>query len=149
MMRSAIDVDPTYWLTLLFTSNFRNIVPPRILQTPIVIDWSYNNGGQIAPMTKQGVDWKVVVPSDAPPISSFYMATINKDAAHPAAARCWVEYLFSDAGQNTWLKGFATPVRLPAMQAAGTADAEAVAALGAPADGAGQVAGGGRGRTAW
>ncbi len=61
------------------------------------------------------------------------MATINKDAAHPAAARCWVEYIFSDAGQNTWLKGFATPVRLAAMQAAGTTDKAALAALGAPA----------------
>ena len=60
------------------------------------------------------------------------MATINKDAAHPAAARCWVEYLFSDAGQNTWLRGFATPVRLPAMMAAGTVDQAALAAINPP-----------------
>ena len=60
---------------------------------------------------------------------------INKDAPHPAAARCWMEYLFSDAGQNTWLKGFA-PSRSasPAMQTAGTADTAALAALNAPAD---------------
>ena len=30
---------------------------------------------------------------------------------HPAAARCWMEYIYSDAGQNAWLKGFALPVR--------------------------------------
>ena len=43
-----------------------------------------------------------------------------------------MEYIFSDAGQNTWLKGFALPVRLGAMQTAGTADAAALAAVGAP-----------------
>jgi putative spermidine/putrescine transport system substrate-binding protein len=66
-------------------------------------------------------------------VAAFYSEAINKDAAHPAAARCWVEYVFSDAGQNTWLKGFALPVRLQAMQAAGTVDAAALAAVGAPA----------------
>ena len=33
-----------------------------------------------------------------------------------------MEYIFSDAGQNAWLKGFALPVRLAAMQKAGTVD---------------------------
>ena len=67
----------------------------------------------------KGITWKVVVPSDAPPVAAYYNSAINKDAAHPAAARCWMEYVFSDAGQNTWLKGFALPVRLAAMQTAG------------------------------
>lgn len=101
-------------------------------QTPIVIDWTYNNGAQIDPLAKKGVTWKVVVPSDAPPVASFYNSAINKDAAHPAAARCWMEYIFSDAGQNTWLKGFAIPVRIAAMQAAGTVDQAAFAALNPP-----------------
>ena len=70
----------------------------------------------------------VVVPSDAAPVAAYYNSAINKDAAHPAAARCWIEYVFSDAGQNTWLKGFALPVRLAAMQTAGTADKDALAA---------------------
>jgi len=101
-------------------------------QTPIVIDWSYNNGPQIAALEPKGITWSVVVPSDAPPIAAYYNSAINKDAAHPAAARCWLEYAFSDAGQNTWLKGFALPVRLAAMQAAGTADKDAFAALNPP-----------------
>ena len=101
-------------------------------QTPIVIDWTYNNGSQIGALQPKGITWKVVVPSDAPPVASFYNEAINKDAAHPAAARCWVEYVFSDAGQNTWLKGFAMPVRLAAMQAAGTVDAAALAAVNPP-----------------
>lgn len=102
-------------------------------QTPIVIDWTYNNGSQIDPLSKKGVTWKVVVPSDAAPVASFYNEAINKDAAHPAAARCWVEYVFSDAGQNTWLKGFAMPVRLSAMTTAGTIDKTALAAVNPPA----------------
>jgi len=102
-------------------------------QTPIVIDWSYNNGGQIEPLKAKGVTWKVVVPSDAPPVASYYNSAINKGAAHPAAARCWMEYIFSDAGQNTFLKGFAMPVRLAAMQTAGTLDKDALAAINPPA----------------
>ena len=101
-------------------------------QTPIVIDWTYNQGGLIASLAPKGITWKIVVPSDAPPVAAFYNEAINKDAAHPAAARCWVEYVFSDAGQNTWLKGFALPVRLAAMQTAGTVDTAAAAAVNAP-----------------
>jgi putative spermidine/putrescine transport system substrate-binding protein len=101
-------------------------------QTPIVIDWTYNQGGLINTLKGQGIDWKIVIPSDAPPVAAFYNDAINKDAAHPAAARCWIEYIFSDAGQNTWLKGFALPVRLAAMQKAGTVDQAAAAAVNAP-----------------
>jgi len=102
-------------------------------QTPIVLDWAYNNGSQIDPLNKKGIAWKVTIPSDAPPVASWYVATINKDAAHPAAARCWAEYIYSDAGQNTWLKGFAIPVRVAAMTTAGTIDKAAQAALNPPA----------------
>ena len=101
-------------------------------QTPIVIDWTYNNGAQTAVLAPKGITWKTVIPSDAPPVASFYNDAINKDASHPAAARCWMEYIYSDAGQNAWLKGFALPVRLAAMQKAGTLDAAALAALNPP-----------------
>ena len=101
-------------------------------QTPIVIDWTYNNNAQTAVLQPKGIDWKVVVPSDSAPVAAFYNDAINKDAAHPAAARCWIEYVFSDAGQNTWLKGFALPVRLAAMQAAGTVDQAAFTAVNPP-----------------
>ncbi|HEX9044043.1 MAG TPA: ABC transporter substrate-binding protein [Candidatus Limnocylindrales bacterium] len=101
-------------------------------QTPIVIDWTYNNAAQTSELKPKGIDWKVVVPSDAAPVASYYNEAINKDAPHPAAARCWVEYVFSDAGQNTWLKGFALPVRLAAMQKAGTLDQAALSAINPP-----------------
>jgi putative spermidine/putrescine transport system substrate-binding protein len=101
-------------------------------QTPIVIDWTYNNGAQTAVLAPKGTTWKTVIPSDATPVAAYYNSAINKDAAHPAAARCWMEYIMSDAGQNTWLKGFALPVRLAAMKTANTLDATALAALNPP-----------------
>ena len=100
--------------------------------TPIVIDWTYNQGAQTAKLAPKGIDWKVVVPTDAPPVAAYYNSAINKDAAHPNAAKCWLEYIFSPAGQNTWLKGFAAPVLLPTMIKNGTVDQAALAAIGTP-----------------
>ncbi len=53
-------------------------------------------------------DWKVVVP-DGRVVGAYYKQAINKDAPHPAAARLWQEFLYSDEGQNLWLKGFGPP----------------------------------------
>ena len=44
-------------------------------------------------------------------VAGYYVQAINKDAPHPAAARLWQEFLYSDEGQNLWLKGGARPVR--------------------------------------
>jgi len=68
------------------------------------------------------------VPSNAI-IGGYYNQAINKAAPHPAAARLWEEYLYSNEGQNLWLKGGARPVRQAAMTAAGTVDSAAAAAL--------------------
>ena len=57
--------------------------------TPIVIDWTYNQGGLVSTLAPKGITWKIVVPTDAPPVAAYYNEAINKDAAHPAAARCW------------------------------------------------------------
>lgn len=97
--------------------------------TPIVIDWTYNNVPQTAVLKPKGIDWKVVVPSDAPAVAAYYNEAINKDASHPAAARCWAEYVFSTAGQNTWLKGIAAPVLMDAMVKDGSIDKAALAAF--------------------
>src|SRR6188474_1662135 len=67
-------------------------------QTPVVIDWDYLNAAETAKLKT----WKVVVPTDADPIAGYYNQAINKDGPHPAAARLWEEFLFSDAGQNLW-----------------------------------------------
>ena len=96
-------------------------------QTPVVFDWDYLNVGQ-ATKLKGKMDWKIFVPAGAV-VGGYYVQAISKDAPHPAAARLWQEYLYSDEGQNLWLKGGARPVREAAMVTAGTIDKTANDAL--------------------
>lgn len=96
-------------------------------QTPVVIDWDYLNVAQGAKLQGK-LDWKTVVPAGAV-VGSYYVQAINKDAPHPAAARLWQEFLYSDEGQNLWLKGGARPVRADDMEQKGTIDAAAFGAL--------------------
>jgi putative spermidine/putrescine transport system substrate-binding protein len=86
-------------------------------QTPVVIDWDYLNAAEAA----KNENWKQLVPAEAP-IAGYYFQAINADAPHPAAARLWEEFLYSDEGQNLWLMGGARPVRAEAMAEAGTID---------------------------
>jgi putative spermidine/putrescine transport system substrate-binding protein len=97
-------------------------------ETPISIDWDYLNAGYTKELATKGIDWKVAVPSDGV-YGNFYCQAISKTAPHPAAARLWEEYLYSDEGQNLWLKGHARPVRLPKMTESGKADPALVAQL--------------------
>jgi len=96
-------------------------------QTPVVFDWDYLNVAQGKKLTGT-MDWKTLIPAGAV-VGGYYVQAINKDAPHPAAARLWQEYLYSDEGQNLWLKGGARPVRENAMVKAGTIDKAAYAAL--------------------
>lgn len=93
-------------------------------ETPVVFDWDYLNTAA----GKDNPNWKVVV-LDGVGYASYYNQAINKDAPHPAAARLWQEFLYSDDVQNLWLKGGARPARMEAMTAAGTIDEELAAAL--------------------
>jgi putative spermidine/putrescine transport system substrate-binding protein len=93
-------------------------------QTPVCFEWDYLSASH----GKDVATWKIFVPSNAV-VGGYYSQAINKAAPHPAAARLWEEYLYSDEGQNLWLKGGARPVRMAAMTTAGTLDATAAAAL--------------------
>ncbi|MER6304581.1 ABC transporter substrate-binding protein [Streptomyces sp. NPDC001739] len=97
-------------------------------KTPISIDWDYLNAGYTDEFKSKGIDWTVVVPSDGK-FSQYYSQAINKDAPHPAAARLWLEYLYSTEGQNLRLKGYARPALMNAMKKAGTLDRAAAAKL--------------------
>ncbi len=97
-------------------------------QVKIAIDWDYLNAGYSAPLKAKGIDWKVIVPSDAH-YAAFYCQAISRFAPDPAAARLWEEFLYSNEGQNGWLEGFARPVLLSSMVKAGTVDEHAYAAL--------------------
>ena len=82
-------------------------------QTPIVIDWDYNNAAA-AVANKGKFKWTTAIPTDAS-FAAFYAQAISAKAPHPAAARLWLEYLYSATGQNLWLKGLSRPVELQAM----------------------------------
>ena len=127
---SADDIAPgvDYFGELKEAGNFLPVDPtPATVesgQTPVVIDWDYLN----ASLAKDIPSWKVVVPEEAV-IAGYYFQAINADAPHPAAARLWQEFLYSDEGQNLWLKGGARPVRAEAMAEAGTIDQDLYDAL--------------------
>lgn len=93
-------------------------------QTPVVIDWNYLNAVQ----TKKLPSWRVFVPPDYA-VAGFYYQAINKDAPHPAAARLWQEFLYSDEGQNLFAAGGVRPVRADNMMTDGTLDQAAAASL--------------------
>jgi putative spermidine/putrescine transport system substrate-binding protein len=127
---SADDIKPgvDFFADLAEAGNFLPVDPdPATIesgQTPVVIDWDYTNAAETAKLPT----WTVVVPEEAV-IAGYYYQAINADAPHPAAARLWEEYLYSDEGQNLWLKGGARPVRADAMAEAGTIDQELFDAL--------------------
>ncbi len=93
-------------------------------ETPVVFDWDYLNAAHAADVPT----WETVV-LDGIGYAGYYNQAINRDAPHPAAARLWQEFLYSDEVQNLWLKGGARPARMAAMTEAGTIDADLAAAL--------------------
>ncbi len=127
---SADDIAPgvDYFGDLKAAGNFLPVDPDSATiesgQTPVVIDWDYLGAAAAANVST----WKTVVPSEAV-VAGYYYQAINADAPHPAAARLWQEFLYSDEGQNLWLAGGARPVRGEAMAEAGTIDAELWGAL--------------------
>ncbi len=128
------DIGPgiDFFVQIKDVGNFNPVeITPATIQsgeTPIAIDWDYLNASFTETFATEGVEWEVHVPSDGL-FGGYYSQAISKFAPHPAAARLWQEFLYSDEGQNIWLNGGARPVRLPAMEEAGTADTEALAAL--------------------
>ncbi len=127
---SADDIAPgvDFFGKLKKAGNFLPVDPTSATiesgQTPVVIDWDYLNAAE----SKKLDSWKVVVPDNAV-VAGYYYQAVNADAPHPAAARLWEEYLYSDEGQNGWLAGGARPVRAEAMVKAGTIDKAAYDAL--------------------
>ncbi len=120
---SADDIAPgvEFFRKLKAAGNFLPVDPtPATIesgQTPVVIDWNYLNAAETAKLPS----WQVVVPPNGV-VAGYYYQAINKDAPHPAAARLWQEFLYSDEGQNLFATGGVRPVRADEMLKAGTID---------------------------
>jgi putative spermidine/putrescine transport system substrate-binding protein len=78
-------------------------------ETPITIRWTYNalaNRDALA----GNPPIEVVVPASGR-FAGVYVQGISAYAPHPNAAKLWQEFLYSDEGQNIWLKGYCHPIR--------------------------------------
>jgi len=96
-------------------------------ETPIRITWTYNGlGDKDALAGKNNIT--VAVPKTGR-FGGMYIQAISAYAPHPNAAKLWMEYIYSDEGQNIWLGGYCNPIRYDAMAKAGTLDPAAKAKL--------------------
>lgn len=100
-------------------------------QTPILVNWDYLNLAIRAGAAGK-TDITVSLPENAPAFGNYYCQAISAYAPHPNAAKLWLEYLYSDAGQLGFLGGFAHPIRFNAMVAAGKIPADVLATLPSP-----------------
>ncbi|MDR0809357.1 MAG: ABC transporter substrate-binding protein [Gemmobacter sp.] len=95
--------------------------------TPVAIAWDYN-----------ALAWRdelagnppaeIVVPATGV-LAGVYVQGISAFAPHPNAAKLWMEWVYSDEGQNLWLKGYCHPARFNAMVKAGLVPQELIDAL--------------------
>jgi putative spermidine/putrescine transport system substrate-binding protein len=92
-----------------------NLVRPIDHPAPVEIAWNFELPRGYA---------RVPIPAT---VAGYDVAAINAKAPHPAAARLWQEYLFSDAGQNRCLQNDSIPSRIEAMRTAGVLDVAAAA----------------------
>jgi putative spermidine/putrescine transport system substrate-binding protein len=101
-----------YWAAMKKNGNFIPVqtTPQTVAsgQTPISLDWDYNNLAYVTEFP--AANWAFTVPSDGV-YGGYYAQAINATAPHPNAARLWEEFLYSDQGQIIWLKGGAHPAR--------------------------------------
>ena len=83
--------------------------------TPIIIRWDYNALADRDTL-KGNPPVDVIVPKSGV-VAGVYVQAISAFAPHPAAAKLWLEYLYSDEGQIGWLTGYCHPVRFPDLVA--------------------------------
>jgi putative spermidine/putrescine transport system substrate-binding protein len=80
-------------------------------ETPITIRWTYNAlSNRDTTAASGGPEIAVVVPASGR-FAGVYVQGISAFAPHPNAAKLWQEFLYSDEGQNVWLKGYCHPIR--------------------------------------
>ncbi len=95
--------------------------------TPIVVRWDYNALGDRDSL-KGNPNVQVVVPKSGV-VAGVYAQAISAYAPHPNAAKLWMEYLYSDQGQLTWLKGYCHPIRFNDLMANHKVPADLLAKL--------------------
>ena len=87
-------------------------------QTPVVINWDYLSLGY-KKQAEGKAEIDVLIPKEATAYGNYYCQGISAYAPHPNSAKLWMEYLYSDEGQLSFLAGFAHPIRYASLLAAG------------------------------
>jgi putative spermidine/putrescine transport system substrate-binding protein len=96
-------------------------------ETPVITRWDYNALADKDSLAGNP-NIEVVIPKTGV-IAGVYIQAISSYAPHPNAAKLWMEYLYSDEGQNVWLKGYCHPIRYNDMSKRGVIPAELSAKL--------------------
>jgi putative spermidine/putrescine transport system substrate-binding protein len=96
-------------------------------ETPVRLTWDYN--GLAAIDSFAGNPKAVLVVPKSGRFAGVYVQAISAYAPHPNAAKLWMEFLYSDAGQLIWMKGYCHPIRESDMRARGVVPADLAAKL--------------------
>ncbi len=96
-------------------------------QTPIVAAWDYNLLAWRDSL-KGNPPMDVVIP-EGPVLAGVYVQAISAFAPHPNAAKLWMEHIFSNEGQNGFVKGYCHTARFNEMVKAGEVPKELLDAL--------------------
>jgi putative spermidine/putrescine transport system substrate-binding protein len=96
-------------------------------QTPVTMRWTYESlPHRDAPAG--GAQIEVAVPA-AGRLAIANAQAISAHAEHPNAARLWLEFLYSDQGQNLLLDGYCHPIRFDDLAARDAIPVETLAKL--------------------
>jgi putative spermidine/putrescine transport system substrate-binding protein len=123
---SLDDAEPglAFWKEIVDAGNFVPTIANggTIAQgeTPITVRWTYNALANRDEAAAAGGDAQieVVVPASGR-FAGVYVQAISAFAPHPNAAELWMDFLYSDEGQNIWLKGYCHPIRYETLVADG------------------------------
>ena len=97
--------------------------------TPITIRWTYNAlANRDTTAASGGPKIDVVVPTSGR-FAGVYVQAISKYAPHPNAAKLWMEFLYSDEGQDIWLQNYCHPIRYESLVKDGKIPADQLAKL--------------------
>lgn len=99
-------------------------------ETPVTIRWTYNALANRDEAAAAGGD--AVIDVTVPATGRFagvYVQGISAYAPHPNAAKLWMEFLYSDEGQNIWLTGYCHPIRYEHLVANDLVPADQLAKL--------------------
>ncbi len=120
-----------FWAKLNSVGNLIPLAATNALvakgETPVRVAWDYNLLAAVDSFAGNPKA-EVVIPKTGR-LAGIYVQAISAYAPHPNAAKLWMEYLYSDEGQITWMKGYCHPIREADLRARGVIPADVLAKL--------------------